>query len=120
MPMPVTGGGRIDWRTERDRIDLAAVATRLLGPAPGRRGERGRRQWWRCPFHEDRNPSFCVDPGRGRWHCFGCGASGDAASLVMRLEGVGFPEAVVRLTGAPAPSRKAPTRPVERPAVGPR
>ena len=52
--------GRIDWNEIRDRIDLAAVATALMGPAPGRRGERGRRLWWRCPFHEDRNPSFCV------------------------------------------------------------
>ena len=32
---------RTDWQTERERIDLAAVATSLLGPVPGRRGERG-------------------------------------------------------------------------------
>jgi hypothetical protein len=54
-------GERIDWRAVRDTINLAEVATRLLGPAPGRLGERsGRRLWWPCPFHEDRNPSFCV------------------------------------------------------------
>ena len=67
---------RADWQAVRDTIDLAEVATRLLGPAPGRRGERGRRLWWNCPLHEDRNPSFCVDPGKAWWNCFGCGEMG--------------------------------------------
>jgi hypothetical protein len=118
--MTATSGPWTDWKAERERIDLAAVATNLLGPAPGRRGERGRRRWWSCPFHEDRNPSFCVDPGRAWWRCFGCGASGDAAALVMRLEGVTFPEAVARLTGGPVPARNVPTRPSQRPAPSPR
>jgi hypothetical protein len=113
---------RIDWQAER--IDLAAVVTRLLGPPPGRRGERGRRLWWHCSFHEDRNPSFCVDTAKPWWRCYGCGEKGDAATLVMRLEGVTFPEAIARLTGGPAPRRKAPgkalTNPGERPALAPR
>ncbi len=104
----------IDWKTERGRIDLAAVVTRLRGPAPGRRGERGRKLWWTCPFHEDRNPSFCVDPGKGWWKCWGCGESGDAAALVMRLEGMTFPEAVAYLTDGPDPSGQSKPRP--RPA----
>jgi len=87
-------GDRIDWNAIRDRIDLARVVTALLGPAPGRRGEAGRRLWWKCPLHQDRNPSFCVEPGRLWWKCFGCGEEGDAASLVMKLNGVAFPEAV--------------------------
>jgi hypothetical protein len=49
---------RVDWEAERDRIDLVDVATRLLGPALGRRGERSGMPWWVCPFHEDRNPWF--------------------------------------------------------------
>ena len=110
-------GYRIDWQTLRDRIDLAAVATRLLGPAPGRRGARGRRLWWSCPLktHEDRNPSFCVDPEKRRWHCYGCGESGDAAALVMRLEEVKFPDAVAILTGGPSFSGKLRTRPKTEP-----
>jgi hypothetical protein len=119
MKMTVTGGPRIDWKSMRQSIDLAAVATNLLGPAPGRRGERGRRLWWSCPFHPDRNPSFCVDPGKGWWKCFGCGESGDAAALVMRLNGVKFPAAISFLTGGPVPSAKAPARPVARPALEP-
>ncbi len=119
-----SGRGRIDWKAERDRIDLAAVATGLLGPAPGRRGERGRRLWWNCPFHEDRNPSFCVDPGRKRWRCFGCGEHGDAASLWMRIRGMNFPDAVAELTGRAAtrgPARARPdppARPVPDPPKG--
>jgi hypothetical protein len=119
----VATGRRIDWKAERGRIDLAAVATNLLGPAPGRRGERGRNRWWRCPLgtHEDRNPSFSVDPGKPWWKCWGCGESGDAAALVMRVRGCSFPEAVAHLTGGPMPGRtgKAPARPVAKPVPPP-
>src|SRR4051794_39893550 len=105
---------RIDWPAVRDRIDLARVATDLLGPAPGRIGAKGRRLWWRCPFHEDRNPSFVVDPGKPSWRCYGCGERGDAATLVMKLERRSFPEAVARLTGggsSPSGDARPPARP---------
>jgi len=85
---------RIDWHEVKSRVDLAAVATNLMGPAPGRRGERGRRLWWRCPFHEDKNPSLGIEPGKPWWRCYGCGEHGDAANLVMRINKVAFPEAV--------------------------
>ena len=88
---------RIDWSSLKDQLDLAQVTTALLGPANGRQGERGRRLWWHCPFHEDKNPSFCVTPGKSEWCCFGCGAHGDAPELVMRLKGVKFPEAIAIL-----------------------
>ncbi len=104
-------GNRIDWNAIRDRIDLARVVTALLGPAPGRRGEGGRRLWWKCPLHEDHNPSFCVEPGRRWWKCFGCGEEGDAPKLVMKLNGVAFPEAVrvvADLSGIVAPSGGSP------------
>ena len=56
--MTKVGGQRLDWKTIRDSIDLAEVATRLLGPAPGRRGKRSRRLWWHCPLgtHKGRKP----------------------------------------------------------------
>jgi hypothetical protein len=83
---------RIDWSSLRDRIDLVDVAAQLLGDA--QKGDGTGRQWWPCPFHPDRNPSFCVTPGRSSWKCSGCGARGDAAELVMKLNGVPFPEAI--------------------------
>ena len=87
------GVGRgIDWPAVKERVDLGAVATELLG-APRRTGGSGR-MWWVCPFHNDHKPSFCVTPSRSEWRCFGCGAHGDAASLLMQWNGITFPEAV--------------------------
>src|SRR5699024_7924349 len=47
-----------------------------------------------CPFHDERTPSFNVTPSRGFWHCFGCGAGGDAISFLTQLEHLSFAEAV--------------------------
>ena len=50
-----------------------------------------------CPFHEEKTPSFSVNDERGFFHCFGCGAGGNAFTFLCRLEGITFPEAVKRL-----------------------
>ena len=47
-----------------------------------------------CPFHGEKTPSFNVNPAREIYHCFGCGAGGNAFSFVMKMEGLSFPEAV--------------------------
>ena len=86
---------RLDWPSLKQRIDLTAVVTDLLGHA--RKSGGSGRLWWLCPFHPDRNPSFCVTPGRSEWRCFGCGDRGDAAALLMKLQNVTFPQAVRRL-----------------------
>lgn len=51
-----------------------------------------------CPFHDEKTPSFHVNPDRGDYHCFGCGAGGSAFGLVMELERLDFPSAVERVS----------------------
>src|SRR5437764_13640735 len=111
-PWEMKAGNRIDWKSERDRIDLAAVMTRLFGPAAGRRGERSSRKlWWPCPFHKDRNPSLCVEAGKPWWRCYGCDEHGDAATLVMKLNGWTFPEAISHLVRGTVPDGTSKDRP---------
>lgn len=50
-----------------------------------------------CPFHQEKTPSFTVSPSKQIFHCFGCGAGGDAVRFVTRQENLSFPEAVRRL-----------------------
>src|SRR3954447_26779993 len=48
----------------------------------------------RCPFHEERTPSFSVTPDRGFYHCFGCGKGGDAIRFVQETENLDFAGAI--------------------------
>ncbi|MDT7579937.1 MAG: primase, partial [Pseudonocardiales bacterium] len=50
-----------------------------------------------CPFHDEKSPSMNVRPTHGMFHCFGCGESGSVIDFVMKMEHVGFVEAVERL-----------------------
>lgn len=50
-----------------------------------------------CPFHEEKTPSFTVNPKTNLYHCFGCNACGDVIGFVCKQEGVGFREAYERL-----------------------
>ena len=66
----------------------------------------GARLVGRCPFHDDRTPSFTVYPEQAAYHCYGCGARGDVFAFIMAREGCSFREAIARLTGGdlrPAP-----------------
>ena len=58
---------------------------------------RGANQIGLCPFHDERTPSFNVNPGAGFYHCFGCGKSGDVINFVMEVDHLTFAEAVERL-----------------------
>lgn len=53
----------------------------------------------RCPFHDERTPSFSVVPHKQFFHCFGCGAHGSAIKFLMDYEGLAFPDAVEQLAG---------------------
>ncbi len=50
-----------------------------------------------CPFHNEKSASFNVSPSRQAYHCFGCGAGGDAIGFVREYENLSFPEAVRKL-----------------------
>lgn len=50
-----------------------------------------------CPFHDEKTPSFYVNPAKGFFHCFGCGASGDVIEFVKKIENISFQEAVQKV-----------------------
>jgi DNA primase len=65
-----------------------------------------------CPFHKEKSPSFTVNDEKGFFHCFGCGAHGDAIGFIKDYERVEYREAVERLAGeaglpVPAMTREA-------------
>jgi DNA primase len=66
-----------------DMVDLVSTRTELRRAGPGR-------YMGRCPFHEERTPSFSVNAADGFYHCFGCGVGGDAFGFVMATEGLDF------------------------------
>ena len=89
----------------RARTPLAAVVSRRVKLA-----RSGRQMKGCCPFHNEKTPSFYVyEDG---YHCFGCGAHGDAIGFVMQTQGAGFMEAVEQLAAeagleVPKPSPEA-------------
>jgi DNA primase len=64
-----------------------------------------------CPFHDDRHPSFSVNPDKEKWHCFGCQAGGDVVTFVMRMENIGYKAALEML------NRDVPRPPKPRPEI---
>lgn len=70
----------------------------------------GRRYSGLCPFHQEKTPSFTVNPEWQIWHCFGCGQGGDVFSFLMELDKLTFPEALRELAeraGIQLPRREA-------------
>ena len=66
-----------------------------------------------CPFHNEKTPSFVVSPDKQIYHCFGCGAGGNAIGFVMQYESMDFPEAVRTLAakaGVEVPSYREESR----------
>ncbi len=52
-----------------------------------------------CPFHSEKSPSFTVSPSKQFYHCFGCGAHGNAIGFLIEYSGLGFVDAVKELAG---------------------
>jgi DNA primase len=76
----------------RSRVALADLVGRRV-----RLVRRGREHGGLCPFHNEKTPSFYVVEDKGFFHCFGCGAHGDAIGFLMRADNLDFIEAVERL-----------------------
>ncbi len=56
--------------------------------------KRGSNMWGTCPFHNEKTPSFSVNPARNIFKCFGCGKAGDSAKFLMEHEHFSYPEAL--------------------------
>ena len=99
------------WLDElRSRTTLSAVI------APSVKLLRVGREWKACcPFHNEKTPSFTVNDDKGFYHCFGCGAHGDAIRFLTDNRGMQFMDAVKELAAkagldVPAPDPKAQER----------
>lgn len=81
----------------RSRVSITSVVGRKV-QWDRRKSNPGRGDMWACcPFHNEKTPSFHVEESKGRYHCFGCKASGDAFTFLVEKDGLSFPEAVERL-----------------------
>jgi len=76
-------------RDATDVLDIAGEHTRLA--------KKGRDYEGLCPFHKEKTPSFHVDPDKGLYYCFGCGAGGDGIKMHMEMTGDDFPAAIESL-----------------------
>jgi len=76
-----------------ERVKQAADIVEVIGAHTDLR-RQGARMVGLCPFHEERTPSFSVEPQEKLYHCFGCGVGGDVIKFVEEKEGLGFAEAV--------------------------
>ncbi len=94
-----------------DRLDIVEVVDRRV-----KLKKTGRNYSARCPFHDEKTPSFSVNPEKQFYYCFGCGAGGNALGFVMDYENLEFPQAVESLAGSVGMSVP---REESRPGTGP-
>jgi hypothetical protein len=59
--------------------------------------KRGRSWWSSCPFHDEKTPSFAVNPDRQRFCCFGCGEKGDVITFIQKRHDLSFKDALAYL-----------------------
>jgi hypothetical protein len=101
-------------RAETGRIKAVTSLAALIGETlPLKRA--GRQMTGSCPFHGEKTPSFYVFTDH--YHCFGCGAHGDAFAWLMQTRDMTFPEAVAHLGGAGDRSRTQAATPAPTPPL---
>ena len=92
----------------RERVPISTlIGQRVTWDRRKTNAQRGD-YWGCCPFHGEKTPSFHCEDRKGRYHCFGCGVSGDHFKFLTELDGLGFPEAVERvaeMAGVAMPAR---------------
>ncbi|MFK7903090.1 MAG: DNA primase [Nitratireductor sp.] len=81
----------------RDRLPISEVIGSRVSFDKKKTNQARGDYWACCPFHGEKTPSFHCEDRKGRYHCFGCGVSGDHFRFLVELEGLSFPEAVERL-----------------------
>jgi DNA primase len=103
----------------RDRVPISDVIGKRV-TWDRRKTNVSRGDYWACcPFHGEKSPSFHCEDRKGRYHCFGCGVSGDHFRFLTDLEGLSFPEAVQQIAemagvAMPQPDPQAERREKER------
>jgi DNA primase len=78
-----------------DRVDIVEVIDRRV-----KLKKSGKNYTARCPFHDEKTPSFSVNQEKQFYYCFGCGAGGNALGFVMDYENLDFPQAVETLASS--------------------
>ncbi|MBW1870960.1 MAG: DNA primase [Deltaproteobacteria bacterium] len=81
--------------TIRQRVDIVELVSRYV-----KLKKAGRNYVGLCPFHAEKTGSFSVNHQKGFFHCFGCKASGDVFSFLMKIEGKSFPEVLDELAAS--------------------
>jgi DNA primase len=99
----------LEFRQLIERVKLRSPIEVAVGERVTGLKQRGALYWACCPFHQERTPSFAVDPRRGTWRCYGaCGEGGDVLSFVERFDGLTFLESLrllARQCGEELPER---------------
>ena len=75
-----------------DRTDVVEVVDKRI-----KLKKTGKNYSARCPFHDEKTPSFSVNPDKQFYYCFGCGAGGNAIGFVMDYDNIDFVQAVENL-----------------------
>lgn len=76
----------------RERCDLVEIVSQYVALR-----RSGRTMVGLCPFHNEKTPSFHVNPERQRWKCFGCGEGGDVFNFIQKIDNLTFREALEHL-----------------------
>ncbi len=81
------------WQSFKEELkaknDIVSVVSKYVPLV-----QKGRSLWGRCPFHNEKTPSFTVNPSDQVYHCFGCGVGGDVIKFIQEIESVDFMGAI--------------------------